>query len=524
MSVSRAPALTTTGTGTQTASALGDAFSALMQAALPSANSTATAGETGKVSGAAQQADEPAPRARKGTADVPDPNAVAIVLAPPVQILLPTVPSEPAQVGTPGATDQSATPPPSPADPTQQDVAASDMESTANISASQQTVTQPADSLKWLRDALPPALAPSRNAAESQSKAQSPVAPASMTSVPTPAHVSRPALAPVSNSAVLDTTKSLTCDVTQKQETQSGLPHSSLNTTAEIDETPASSRGAVVSLDAFHNLAAGSAALVAPPALGGSGSPAFNAAIVQASVSGQGAPVPSPNLQTSSNDGSSGTQDNAEESTPGQRKAGQGGILAGSTLPESDSRVGMSGWVASTQHASSASAQQTSAESAPRASSGMTNMSFDRITSESSARRLTSALHSDMSFGVQTDAFGKINIQAALHGDQLASQISLEHAHLNASMLATHMPTLEIRLGEKYNLDATVTVRDSGTGTSTNQQPPSQSNSRQSAAGAFSQRPRPLSSSGTSTFTASSGHQQLQERLTTATGRLDLVI
>ena len=184
----------------------------------------------------------------------------------------------------------------------------------------------------------------------------------------------------------------------------------------------------------------------------------------------------------------------------------------------------MSGWVGITRTDSDAAAQRTGSEASPEARSGMTNLSLDRIAAESSARRLTNALRSDMSFGVQTAAFGKVNIQAALHGDQLASQISLEHAHGNASTLAAHMPLLEFTLSEKYKLDATVMVQNSGTAMSGgSQESPTQGNSQQNT-GASPHKLMPAGGVMPSTTTVSPELRQPQERPAPAADRLDLVI
>lgn len=516
--------------GTQAASAVGDAFAALMQAALPSVGSAASTA-TGKPGSSTQQTDQPAPpaRPRKCAADVPDPAAAPVLIALlPVPVAASTSSLASSQVAGTAAEEEPTGATPYSSAAAQGHVPAEEHESSTGVSVDSRTAEE-TNAAAWqlldLHNALPSAVDTAKDAVLTPPALQPSAAPASAMSASALSHVSRTAVTPASTPAAYGSSpKYMTADANQKQAAQIDSSQSLPNMTAASDVTHAPARhGATVSTDASRNILAGDATASAPPAASDAPQGTLVDMAAQASFAGQGAPATGLDVQTSGGNASSDSQDNAGGGTPAARKNSQGATRMGTTS-EGDSRVGMGGWIASTQHAGSAAAQRSAAESAPLASSGMTNMSLDRIASESSARRLTNALRSDMSFGVQTDAFGKVNIQAALHGDQLASQISLEQPHLHASMLATHMPTLELKLGEKYNLSATVTVGASSTNSSANQQSSSQQNSRQSTAGVSLQKVSSTSDHAGSVPTLLPEQRQTQERQSPATGRLDLVI
>lgn len=155
---------------------------------------------------------------------------------------------------------------------------------------------------------------------------------------------------------------------------------------------------------------------------------------------------------------SGGSQSQADTSDSAEGNRGSRDESSGPAQTSSASTAfGMGGWIASTPAATTATGA-AEADLHMAGSPGMTQLHVDRIASESSARRLRGVLQSDMMTGVQTDSFGRVHIKTSLQGEQLLSQISLEHGSAGA-VLATHMPVLETSLNEKYGVSATVHVK-----------------------------------------------------------------
>lgn len=155
--------------------------------------------------------------------------------------------------------------------------------------------------------------------------------------------------------------------------------------------------------------------------------------------------------------GSSQSQDGANDGSADDREARDGTTDPARAASDASVTFGMGGWVGSAL-AGISTGPSAETDVRPAASTGMAQLNVDRIASEGSARRLKSVLQGDMMTGVQTDSFGHVHIKTSVQGDQLQSQISLEHAAAGA-MLNTHMSTLEARLNEKYGVNATVHVR-----------------------------------------------------------------
>jgi hypothetical protein len=72
----------------------------------------------------------------------------------------------------------------------------------------------------------------------------------------------------------------------------------------------------------------------------------------------------------------------------------------------------------------------------------------------STARALGSAMRAG-SLGIQTELFGRVTIQSSAGAGQLSAQLFLEDAK-HGAILATHLPALEQRIGERYGVNASV--------------------------------------------------------------------
>ncbi len=524
------PALTADGaTGAQVTSRLADTFAALMQAFLPGSECVSNV-EGGMFHSSAQLADErcPPPRTRKDAAEVPDSTAGQMLLPQlPITVVLPPICPTPLQAADAEIAHPVTSAPSLGIDAAQQDATTTNDSSATQLPLETDTAERRSESAPSLEALTGTGPLPAnivhgdvvtRLTQQSQARSANATSFPAISQLPHPARTQAGIAADVGSSANSQTThtsRSQFLETTSREGpatmTASGAP-------------ALTSREAIIRGDGHEVVGVVDAATPVVPADGNSVQSVSVDSIVQAGYTSHGAPAIALDMQTSSGDTLSDSQDDAEGSTFAERKGSQGTIRTSTSLVEGDTHFGMGGWIVSTPHSSSPVTQGPATKTAPLGSSSMTNMSLDRIASESSARRLTNALRSDMSFGVQTDAFGKVNIQAALHGDQLASQISLEHGQLHASMLAVHLPNLELRLGEKYNVDATVTVRDGSTNTSTNQQSPSQQNSRQNTPGLPVKKANSIADTAGSISILLPEQRHSQQRLTPATGRLDLVI
>ncbi len=525
------------------ATSLGDTFAALMQACLPATQSTAKAvgGQGAKPSQQTDLFNSPT-RTRKGAADASDPATMPLLVAQlPVPVVLPGMSVDTSQVSdqdTPDGAKSSSRANVDAGQPIATNPstdAAVDQPAGANASGptngTSQSVQELVRALSSSADAGEPvATAPTlRHPAAQAPTSQQPALQvtahtASLSSPSVPAHALHAALpAGGVTAASVDSAPAIQRTAGQKQYARMDARGSLLSTSSTFASAPSTStREALSSTVTPQASAASAAAWLVLPATGSDAQASLTSTTMLTGYAGQGASAVVPTAQAAVGDASSESQDDADGGTPAERKSSQGAPRTGTSLTEGDSRVGMSGWVGTTGTHSDPAAQRTGLE-APEARSGLTNLSLDRIAAESSARRLTNALRSDMSFGVQTAAFGKVNIQATLHGDQLLSQISLEHAHGNASTLAAHMPLLEFTLGEKYKLNATVTVQNSGTAMSGgSQESPTQGN-RQQNTGPSPQKLMPAGGVMPTT-TVSPERRQTQERPAPAADRLDLVI
>lgn len=79
-----------------------------------------------------------------------------------------------------------------------------------------------------------------------------------------------------------------------------------------------------------------------------------------------------------------------------------------------------------------------------------------------SARLIQKMNESEMRVGMQTAEFGNISVRTSMVHEQLAAQISVDHAELGRAM-SQHLPSMQARLGEEYGLNARIEIRDGGT-------------------------------------------------------------
>jgi hypothetical protein len=59
------------------------------------------------------------------------------------------------------------------------------------------------------------------------------------------------------------------------------------------------------------------------------------------------------------------------------------------------------------------------------------------------------------SLGIQTELFGRVTIQSSASAGELSAQLFLENAK-HGAILATHLPALEQRIGERFGVNASV--------------------------------------------------------------------
>jgi hypothetical protein len=84
-------------------------------------------------------------------------------------------------------------------------------------------------------------------------------------------------------------------------------------------------------------------------------------------------------------------------------------------------------------------------------------------TTTDSARAIEDAMRGELRVRVQTETFGRVTIQTNAGGGQLAAQLSIENAK-QSTALASHLPAVEQRIGEKYGLEASVLLARNGDG------------------------------------------------------------
>lgn len=513
------------------ASSLGDTFAALMQACLPAGqpSGSAVGGQVAKPSQSTGAPDE-LPRTRKGAADALDAATAQLLVAQlPMPVALPSISGEATEVRATDTQDEMESPSQANTGTAQLVSPDADARTAVSLPVSTDAGEQTNDDSRSTPNLVQAfTLTPTTAEPVTTPAIQHPADQAntsSSASVSSPSHVaqlSHAAHAAVSIPARMgDSASSARTPGQQPLRVDAQRPMASTVTTFAGAPSP-SNHQALSNPATPQAQATATAMATVPPASGNEAQGSLTPATVQVGYTSQAVPAVASTTQTSGGNAEDGSQDSGGDA-PSERKGNQGASRVGTSLTDGDTRVGMNGWVGTVRTSSDAAAQRSGPEAVPTASSGMTNLSLDRIDAQSSARRLTNALRSDMSFGVQTAAFGKVNIQAALHGDQLASQISLEHAHQNASTLAAHMPVLESTLGEKYKLDATVTVQNSGTATGGGTQDRPAQESRQQQTGSSPHRLTPTGDGMTSTANFLPG-RQTSERFAPAAGRLDLVV
>ena len=79
-----------------------------------------------------------------------------------------------------------------------------------------------------------------------------------------------------------------------------------------------------------------------------------------------------------------------------------------------------------------------------------------------SAKLIQKMNESEMRVGMQTAEFGSISVRTSMVHEQLAAQISFDHAELGRAM-SQHLASMQTRLGEEYGLNARIEIRDAGT-------------------------------------------------------------
>jgi hypothetical protein len=77
------------------------------------------------------------------------------------------------------------------------------------------------------------------------------------------------------------------------------------------------------------------------------------------------------------------------------------------------------------------------------------------------AQVVQSMVQTEMRVGMHSQEFGSISISTTLSHQELAAQISIDHAGLGDA-LAAHLPGMQEKLGAAYGVQARVEIRDTG--------------------------------------------------------------